>query len=254
MSGVNVIPRFGPHRLNVRIARRAADAGLHAFRFDLSGLGDSLPSMSMGSFEEQAVDDVRAAMDEIQSRTGIERFLLFGICASAALSYSVALVDPRVVGCAMVDPYMYPTAKTRINRVLAHYRSDGILSLVKGWINGHVRSLGRRLGIGRPRQMPEGRDPNLDLGVRLPPKRDFANGLKRLIDRDVQLLLVHSGSVFYYYNYPKQFADGFRRFGLVGRVQADYMPSIDHTVTRLAAQELLTERLMTWIGQRFGTG
>ena len=250
LFNAGVISRIGPHRLYVKLARQAARAGVPALRFDLSGQGDSLPSAATSSFERQSVSDVRRAMDEMSARTGVTRFALFGICSGAVLSYAAALEDPRVVGCAMLDPYMYPTLKTHFTRLLTRLHERGLREVAAGWLKRRVADairLARRTGA------PSGpkSDPNGGLGLQKPEQRVFAEGLHRLLDRDVALMMIFSGSALYTYNYEKQFDDGFRRYGLAGRIRADLLPEIDHTVTELAAQAQLIRHLLAWVDASF---
>jgi alpha-beta hydrolase superfamily lysophospholipase len=60
-----VIHRVGPNRMYVRMARDLARQGFVAFRFDLSGVGDS-PARGAGStIEGRWVDETREAMDHL---------------------------------------------------------------------------------------------------------------------------------------------------------------------------------------------
>jgi alpha-beta hydrolase superfamily lysophospholipase len=241
LFNAGVIPRTGPHRLNVKLARRFAAAGFGVLRFDLSGQGDSRPSTGTAGFERQAIEDLKQAMDATTAATGATRFLCFGICSGAVLGYAAALDDERIVGCAMFDPYMYPTARTHFVRILARVRQAGLTRIAGGWLRRRLApAAAREAAASAP--TPEG----IDLGLRRPQKAAFAAGLAHLLDRGVALLLLHSGSALYTYNYRAQFDDGFRRYGLAGRVRADYLPAIDHTVTELAAQRFLIAHLLAW--------
>jgi hypothetical protein len=246
LFNAGVIPRTGPHRLNVKLARRFARAGFVALRFDLSGQGDSRASTGTAGFERQAIEDLKQAMDATTAATGATRFVCFGICSGAVLGYAAALEDERIVGCAMFDPYMYPTARTHLVRILARVRQEGLGAIAGGWLRRRlVPAAGSGAGSNAP--APAG----IDLGLQRPARADFAAGLARLLDRGVALLLLHSGSALYTYNYRAQFDDGFRRYGLAGRVRADYLPAIDHTVTELAAQRFLIAHLLTWADRAF---
>ena len=44
MFNFGVTHRTGPRRIQVKLARRLAQQGVASLRFDLSGLGDSLPA------------------------------------------------------------------------------------------------------------------------------------------------------------------------------------------------------------------
>ena len=116
LFNAGVVPRIGPNRLNVRIARALAARGIPALRFDLSGRGDSAPARGMESYEQQAVADIRAAMNLLSERTGVSRFALMGICSGAENAFHAALADERVVGVTLMDSYHYPTLRTHFNR------------------------------------------------------------------------------------------------------------------------------------------
>jgi hypothetical protein len=246
LFNAGVIPRIGPHRFNVKLARRIAAAGFASLRFDLSGQGDSRPADGGLDFTSQSVSDLLDAVDTASRLAPGAGVAIFGICSGAVLGYDAALRDNRIVGCAMFDPYMYPTPKTHAIRMLARYRSEGP-KVVAAWLR-------RRLPSGRsstPSAGGTGGVGGIGLGLVRPPKREFAAGLRRLVDRGTALLLLHSGSAFYVYNYAGQFADGFRRFGLHRRVATEFVPNIDHTVTRLDAQQALIDMLVDWLERSF---
>ena len=116
LFNAGVVPRIGPNRLNVRIARALAASGIPSLRFDISGRGDSAPARGMESYEQQAVADIRAAMNLLNERTGASRFALMGICSGAENAFHAALADERVVGVTLMDSYHYPTLRTHFNR------------------------------------------------------------------------------------------------------------------------------------------
>jgi hypothetical protein len=241
LFNAGVISRVGPHRLNVKLARALAETGIPSFRFDLSGQGDSGASTALTDFERQAVLDVQAAMNAVHARTGARQFVVFGICSGAVLGYAAARADIRIVGCAMLDPYMYPTWRTHWNRIRAIARRDGVLHASAGWVTRHV---GLRRATSTDSE--QGQRGATDLGLKRPARADFAEGLRGLLDRDVDVLMLYSGSVMYSYNYPGQFGDGFRRFRLTGRIAAHYLPHVDHTVTAIAAQSEVIAIIVRW--------
>ncbi len=54
-------------------------------------------------YEPVFVDDVTAALDELQRRGVGDRFLLVGLCAGAYWSLYAGLDDPRVEGMALLN-------------------------------------------------------------------------------------------------------------------------------------------------------
>lgn len=93
-DGVVIVPPLGheyvrTHWLMREVAMRAAAAGLHVLRFDLSGAGDSA-----GQFEQTTVegwcDDVRAAVQELKDQSGVSRVGVLGLRGGALLAFEAA--------------------------------------------------------------------------------------------------------------------------------------------------------------------
>ncbi|TVP48084.1 MAG: alpha/beta fold hydrolase [Gemmatimonadales bacterium] len=99
-----LVHRVGPNRLHVRAARILARRGIPALRFDLSGVGDSLPAPDARPTAERWVHETRTAMDFLEERHGAECFLLIGHCSGALGAYLAARADPRVSALALVNP------------------------------------------------------------------------------------------------------------------------------------------------------
>ncbi|CAN5907799.1 hypothetical protein BH11PSE13_BH11PSE13_33160 [soil metagenome] len=110
--------RVGPRRINVKLARQLAQAGVSSIRFDLAGLGDSGPATGSKTFMAQAILDVQAAMDQVQESLGIRRFILMGLCSGAPSSLEATVIDPRVVGLLQFDGYAFPGRRARWERAL----------------------------------------------------------------------------------------------------------------------------------------
>ena len=101
---------IGPNRLWVRLGRALSALGLQTFRFDLTGVGDSLllPGESpTHAYSRESVSEVREAMDALERGTGARCFLLVGLCSGAYLSYHSAVEDPRVAGIVAVNPQTF---------------------------------------------------------------------------------------------------------------------------------------------------
>jgi pimeloyl-ACP methyl ester carboxylesterase len=240
-----LIPRMGPHRLWVKLARRLEKDGHSSFRFDLNGQGDSTQANSTLAFESQAVQDIVAAMDAVSAQTGIRRFVLAGICSGAALSYKAALVDARVVACIMIDVYMYPTWRTRWVSLQHRMIREGAVKVLKEVTLQRLKALRNyTFGLAPVLQVP-----NALPGLEKPTPQEFALGLQSLLTRRTRLLMIYTGSFLFHYNYQNQFLDRFKPFRLTGPLRVDFDPNLDHTVTEVRAQQFVLDKLCRWISE-----
>jgi dienelactone hydrolase len=110
LVNAGLIHRVGPNRLYVNLARRLAGRGMVTLRLDLSGRGDSDVSKDARSFTESAIDEIRAAMDALETSRQCRQFVIGGICSGAINALQVAMADERVAGGIMIDGPAYPTA------------------------------------------------------------------------------------------------------------------------------------------------
>lgn len=91
--------RSGLHRLFVAAARTFSRAGCWVLRFDLPGLGDSqgvFENFRSGEDERYNVEEARAAVDLLLTKTGLREATLLGHCHGAKTAVLTALDDPRV--------------------------------------------------------------------------------------------------------------------------------------------------------------
>jgi hypothetical protein len=239
-----VIPRFGPHRFNVKLARHLATAGIVSMRFDISGLGDSRPALTGRNFLQQAVVDIRAAMDFLEQHHGIRRFALIGNCSGAVHIYWASLADERVVGSLMFDGFCY---RTRWTRLVRHWKR-----LRAGTLRSTAIAIGHRLATAlsirsRSKNKAEASMFEADDSHATPPREQYCHDLQTLVDRGVSVFLVFSGGNFDYYSYAGQFRDCFAKEPFVDRVRCDHMPEIDHTLLNLDAQRSFIGVIHDWI-------
>jgi pimeloyl-ACP methyl ester carboxylesterase len=240
LFNAGIVPRLGPNRLNVRLARALAESGFPVLRFDLSGRGDSAPARGMESFEKQAVIDLRAAMDALAQRSGAHRFLIMGICSGAENAYHTALVDERIVGLSLLDPYHYPTLRTHLIRYKHRAKVHG------GVVKASLSWLWLRMLPWLGRKQPEKDWAEPDFGSIRPKAEDYAARLRQLLDRGVAIDILYSGSFIETYNYANQFADVFGRFGLLKKLTCEFRPDIDHTISSPAMQREAIARTRDW--------
>lgn len=236
-----VVPRIGPHRINVKLSRALATAGMTNLRFDLSGLGDSRSASGQHDFVQQAVADLRAAMDYLQQHHGFRKFVLVGNCSGAVHIYWTALADDRVTGVFMFDGYAYPTRWSRLIRHWKRFRS-------RTWRNA-FSAIARRLLILPTVKRANSADTTSGSSAESsesPTRDEYSKGLQRLVGRGVSVIQVFSGSVIDYYSYARQFRDGFADQPFVEKVRCDFLPAIDHTLLALHVQKQFIEIVRDW--------
>lgn len=243
MFNAGVIPRYGPHRINVRLARMLAAEGAICMRFDLSGQGDSRGAGSDGDFRAQAVRDIRTAMDHLEVNHGIRRFALFGVCSGAVNAYWAALADARVTGLLMVDGIWYRTRWTRLVRHWKRFRSGSWPTVLAAMRRRVVRLVRRDAGPvdSRGAGLFDADEANAN-----PPRPEFAAAMSTLVDRGVEVSLVYTGSVIDYYSYASQFQDAFRGEKFLSSVRCLYRDDIDHTFGSIDTQRRMQALVSNW--------
>lgn len=258
-TGVN--HRIGPHRINVKTARRLASAGIPTLRFDLSGIGDSVAAQSRHAFRAQAVEDMKAAMDYLAERHGIRRFLVFGICSGAENAMALALADPRVTGMLAFDGEMYLTRGVRLERKLRRLAAFPVNPAVRAshlWWRDLTDWLGKDDAHARQRTLERlasllpNRRPRVAAGSIFgsaeAPVVDAAEHERRLLslaDRGVAVSLMYSVT----YNSTDRnhgMLSQLRGSPLFERVQYRFWPDIDHTATTRAMQTQLLDAVEDW--------
>lgn len=209
----------GPFRMYVDIARQLAFEQIPSFRFDLSGIGESLGVGATGRSIDRAADEVVAAMDHLSSEHQIEHFILFGLCSGADDSFQTALIDKRVKGLIALDGVGYETntfkrtakrakLKLFLNWKKWLYKFKSILrseppatSLAAG---GDVREFPDSADLARPQ-------------------------FQQLIDQGTHLHFIYTGGSGYY-NYQTQFYDMLPGVQWNNTESTQYFPHMDHVV------------------------
>ena len=248
LFNAGLVHRVGPHRINVRLARQLARRGIPSIRFDLSGQGDSARSSGQLSFDNQAVADIRSAMDALEEAAKVHRFVLFGFCSGGWHSYATAPVDGRVAGILLYDTYFYRTPRSRLIRYIVPIRKRELLKTVVGWAGRLPSTLARRIRgwTGAEDTEVPSTNPGYD---RTPPKAAFAEQVRLLHERGTKVAVMHSGGFQHYYNYRDQFRDAFRDFGITEIVRYNYFPGMGHTALVIAEQAEFMQRIEDWTAE-----
>jgi hypothetical protein len=248
-----VLHHVGPNRVHVRLARELAGDGFVCMRFDFSGLGDSRPRRDAVPFAESVVAETRQAMDVLAAR-GARSFLLFGICSGADAALRVALQDPRVVGAALVEPYLVAGP----GYLVYAYRRKLLnplswLRLLRGrselWAALAARHPPREDPLSPAPPGPEGSAPALaaeEVPLILPSRPEIARHVRTLADRGVELCFVYAREGPAYHNWLVLFRREVK--GAIARRTARVVSvaRTDHVFTPRAAQDRLVATVREW--------
>jgi alpha-beta hydrolase superfamily lysophospholipase len=195
---------IGASRMYVSLARRWAQRGYLVLRLDLAGIGDSITrsgKMDDEVFPDEAIDDIRIAVEFIQTQYGIHDVTLAGLCSGAYHALRAAAAGLKVNRILMVNPQNYFWKKgmtleqIQLVEVIHNpglYRRR-ILSL-QAWLrvfSGDVNVV-RIAGIYFQRLRLAGetvvREIARPLGIRLP--HDLGSDLERIVANGIRVAFV----------------------------------------------------------------
>ena len=238
-----IVPRVGPHRMNVKIARALAASGIDSLRFDLSGLGDSKPAAGALNYIDQAVSDIRAAMDFVEQHSGRKRrFAIFGICSGAVNSYHAGLADDRLVGLLLLDGFWYRTPWTEPVRLWKRFRALSARRVLAAF----KRKLRRTVKTPPPPRQTRPEIFGTDGSGNLPPA-EFAAGMNQLTARGAQVFLLYTASATGLVSYDAQIPQAFRGQPFARRIRSEARGDIDHTAVSQLYQQRMTKIVRDWV-------
>jgi dienelactone hydrolase len=223
------------------MARRLAQDGHVALRFDFSGIGDSEPRKDSLPFVESAPVEVVAAMDLLQKKFDIPNFILIGLCSGADMAFKVAGLDSRVVGIVQLDPYAYRTFGYYVRRY------GPKLFNPMAYINS-IRARRRNAAIARQRSSQEHQETYTAPEYRriFPPRETVEAQLRALVDREVAMLDIFSDGQPDHINHAAQYARAFPSIRFGELLTVEYVRYAAHTFTDLADQARIEEVVARW--------
>lgn len=255
-TGIN--HRIGPRRVNVKLARQLAQLGISSLRFDLSGLGDSLASVEELDFRQQAMADMKTALDFFEARTGLRRFMVFGVCSGAVNAWELTLADHRIVGMCTFDGYAFPTSIVRLERKLRRWMAfpfnptlrhaypawHDAVQWIRAPLDAHARR--RALSHWRGRRGTASDAPDIfetDAPTYEPAR--FAADMQSALNRQVDMYLMHSAMVNVI-DHDRALLATFRGQPWLDRISYRFWPNADHTMTLLEAQHEVLHEVAAW--------
>lgn len=240
LLNAGLVHRVGPNRLNVKIARSLATDDFTSVRFDMSGIGDSDRSTVERSYVDQSITDIAEAIDTLQRQTGVEEYVVVGLCTGAYNALEAASADPRVKGCVLIDGYAYPTPRFTITN-----QTRRILQLWR-W----KRYLSRRLGLNDTNSSNTQPDDVLVFQPEEMDKSEFGRRINSLTARGAYIHFVYTGFGPQPYNYEGQLRDAFPGFD-EDRISVLFIPEATHTFTLPTHREQLVDSIVAWMAHRF---
>lgn len=129
LLNAGAIPRVGPGRSTVELARGLAGRGFASLRIDLGGIGDSDPPPGcerLDIYHRSRLEEIAAALDLLEGR-GFRGVVAAGLCSGAFLAFHSALRDVRIKGLALFnlprfrwrkfDPRLYLPTRVLLTRL-----------------------------------------------------------------------------------------------------------------------------------------
>lgn len=227
LPNAGLVPRAGPFRLHVELARRLDAHGLRTFRFDLPGVGES-PRDSGFDYREATL----AALEQLSSTLPGARFAVGGVCSAADLGWAAALSNEKVAGVLMLDGMCHTGPWFQFARITAALRRGP-----RHWLGVAHRLFRRdRAASNRPMDLRQ-----------WPPPAETRAQMAALLARDVRFLCIYSGGVGGYFLDKRQFGWTFGIPAHDSRVTLHHWRDCDHTYFARAHRERLLDVVTAWL-------
>jgi pimeloyl-ACP methyl ester carboxylesterase len=269
LSNAGLIHRIGPNRIYVKLARLLAEDGYRVLRFDLSGVGDSLPRPDHMPVEQFTVDDVVQAMDQFMTNPGGQNFVLMGHCAGAYHSFRTAAQDQRVQGVVMMNPdggeadWVEYDHQRKQARYFTNYYSKQALfdphrwkrfftgqinyrnvlsniynNVIKSRITGFIFQLRQRFG---KRQISQADDKLFTVEAIL----------QKLFQLDASVLLIYSENATSLERVQTTMGKELRQLNSAGKLTLTVIQGADHIFSPLTSQDALFLEIRQWLRKYF---
>lgn len=252
----------GPSRIYVPLARQWATDGYSVLRFDLGGLGDSVPpvgSAENDSYPEHGLDDVRHAIAFVRRESPNRAVILAGLCSGGWIAFEAARQGLPIDAVVSINPPLYirdrlaAVSRLAERDAISHYRHS--LRDPHKWLKvlrGEASySDFMQLIVSTLRRRVERRVRGI---IRRSPTDGLGGDLRSIADRGIRTMFVFSDG--------DEGLDYFLSHGAAACVDSRMRKSIQHVVVQgaghsfrpWAAQLRLREVLMKFVAAHAHTG
>ena len=230
LPSAGLLPRGGPFRLHVELARRLAPRGVRTFRFEVPGVGETPRLPGCGSAEA-----ARAALDCLAADHGCQNFIIGGLCSAADVGWHAAVHDKRVRGVLMIDGVSFVGPWFHLARM------GNLLRRPPGEWTGVMRRKWRRARTAVA-------TPDLADYREWPSREQARQQFAGLLERDVRSLWIYTGGYRDRFLHRRQFGWSFGAAASDDRVAMHYWPDCDHTFYARTHRDRLLDTVERWAG------
>ena len=238
--------RAGSHRQFVLLSRELAAAGIHCFRFDYRGMGDS--EGEARNFDN-VENDIREAVNTLlEYSPGIKRIALWGLCDGATAAAFYATVDKRISGLVMLNPWVH-TEKIKAQVILKRYYFRRFFSasfwqkIRNGEFDFAQGLAGLKQTLGKMIQPPNGSKNDISSSRTPLPERLH----KSLTDSPAKTLIILSGNDFVANEFEDLTRNDPKWQQLLRTVELVNLPKADHTLTDPAYLAQVNRKTVDWL-------
>ena len=245
LLNAGLVNQAGPFRLHVELSRELAKHNFYTLRFDLSGIGDSLKHRDSRPHEQQMAGDITDTLNFVTEKTGIQTFVLMGICTGADNTHKATLADSRVIGAIMIDGYVYKTSGYYVRHFAPRIldpkvgvrwikRTLAPKSLAKSYHN-IISSLEKKFAKEKEVYYWD-----------LPPKETTMSDLKKFVDRQVNQLYIFTNNWGWSFNHKNQLQEMYNPVDFKGLATCVYFDKADHIYTLNSDRKNLINTICHW--------
>jgi pimeloyl-ACP methyl ester carboxylesterase len=228
-----LLHRVGPFRLYVDIARNLAAEGYPSIRLDQPGKGDSdaTPGVALA---DATVASIIATAQSLTAETGVEQFVVGGLCSGADDVLEVAGKLSGLCGLVLFDGYAPRTARYYVNRY-----SPKVLSL-QSWL--------KHLGLGAERPSVSGKTTSLR---NWSARSEMIARYRTALDSEIRILAVFTSGAGRFYNYVSQLTVTLGHPQGSRLISEHYVPEATHLFPVSAHRREVIERVVRWACDEF---